>query len=226
MSPSDETRRWPRLVLAALWVAAVVAWLAISRSRGIGPAEAADSLRDLLASGWWGPLLYVAIYAVRPLVLFPASVLTILGGIVFGPVYGVAYTAIGANLSTAVTFQASRLLAGRRVLRPPVGKRAVERLVANPVETTLVLRLVAAPFDAVAVAAGVLGLDFKAFMAASFLGTIAGTIAFVSFGSSIESLTDGQPSIDAPLLALSIGLTAAGLLVSRWLRSRRPELAA
>ena len=106
------------------------------------------------------------------------------------------------------------------------GKRCISIHLDSEEGRALVLRLVAAPFDAVAVAAGVLGLDFKAFMAASFLGTIAGTIAFVSFGSSIESLTDGQPSIDAPLLALSIGLTAAGLLVSRWLRSRRPELAA
>ena len=214
-----------RLAALVLWLAAVATWLIVSRAQGTGPVEAADSLRGVLADSWWGPLLYIAIYALRPLILFPASVLTILGGLAFGPVAGVAWTAIGSNLSTAVTYAAARFIAGRRTLRPPVGRSAVDRLVANPFETTLILRLVAAPFDAVALAAGALGLRFWPFLAGSFLGTIAGTIAFVSFGASIDSLSDGTPSLDPTLLAVSVGLTVAGLVVARLLRRRRPDLA-
>ncbi len=214
-----------RLLALVAWVAAIVTWLVVSRQQGIGPTDAAESLREVLADNWWGPVLYVAVYTLRPIILFPASVLTILGGLAFGPVAGVAYTVVGSNLSTAATYLAARFVAGRRRFDPPVGRRALDRLVANPFETTLILRLVAAPFDAVGLAAGALGLRFWPFLAGSFLGTIAGTIAFVSFGASIDSLSDGTPSLDPTLVAVSIGLTVAGLIVARVIRRRRPDLA-
>ncbi len=224
--PSSRSRTGlnPRVAVLGLWVGAVVAWLVVSRMRGVGPIDAAESLREVLADNWWGPALYVLVYTLRPIILFPASVLTILGGLAFGPAVGVGATLVGSNLSTAVTYVAARFIAGSRSLEPPVAKRALERLVAAPFETTLILRLVAAPFDAVGVAAGALGLRFWPFLAGSFLGTIAGTVAFVSFGASIESLSDGTPGFDFTLLAVSVGLTVAGLAEARLLRRRRPDL--
>ncbi|MGF1595511.1 MAG: TVP38/TMEM64 family protein [Acidimicrobiales bacterium] len=214
-----------RAVALVVWVGAVVGWLGVSRARGIGPLDAAESLRSVLAGNWWGPLLYVLVYALRPLILFPASVLTVLGGLAFGPVAGVVYTVVGSNLSTATTYGAARFVTGRRRLTPPVGRRVLDGLVDHPFETTLVLRLLAAPFDAVGVAAGALGLRFWPFLAGSFLGTIAGTVAFVSFGASLESLTDASPSLDGRLLAVSVALMVGGVAVARLLRRRRPDLA-
>lgn len=71
----------------------------------------------------------------------------------------------------------------------------------------------------------VLGLWIAAVVAGSFLGTIAGIIAFVSFGASIDSLSDGAPGFDPTLLVVSVSLTVAGLVVARLLRRRRPDLA-
>lgn len=226
MNPdADKTSGKTRLAILAAWIIAVGTWLIVSQQRGISPIEAAESLRRVLADAWWGPLLYIAVYVLRPIILFPASILTVLGGLAFGPVAGVVYTVAGSNLSTAATYGGVRYLAGQRPLRPPFGRAALDRLAANPFETTLILRLVAAPFDAVPAAAGALGLRFWPFLAGSFLGTIAGTIAFVLFGASIESLDDGSPSVDPTLVAVSVALTVAGVVVARLLRRRRPDLA-
>jgi len=81
-----------RISALVLWVGAVAAWLIVSRMQGVGPIDAAESLGSLLADNWWGPVLYVVVYALRPVILFPASILTILGGLAFGPVVGVGAT--------------------------------------------------------------------------------------------------------------------------------------
>lgn len=221
---TDARSRRKQLIVLTVWAAAIAGWIVYTRAADLSAAEAADSLRDVISSGWWGPAIYIVVYVARPVILFPASVLTILGGIAFGPIAGVAYTMIGSNLSTTATYFAAQRLSGDTRPEPPFGKRLLDRLIANPFETTLILRLAAAPFDAVALAAGIVRLRFGPFLVASFLGTVAGTIAFVSFGSSIESLTEGEPSVDANLLLVSIGLTVGGLVVARWLRRSRPDL--
>lgn len=223
------SRVGPRRLLVAIgWVALIGGWLAFTRSRGLSTLEAAEELRTALGDNWWGPALFVVVYAIRPLVLFPASILTILGGLAFGPVWGVIWTTVAANASTAVTYAVGRALgadatAGRTV---PVIGRLVERAHDRPFETTLVMRLLYLPFDPVGYAAGFVGLPFRPFMAGSALGILPGTVAFVGFGASIDALDEGTPSVDWRLLLASLVLAVAGSLFSHWLRRRRPEAAA
>jgi uncharacterized membrane protein YdjX (TVP38/TMEM64 family) len=86
------------------------------------------------------------------------------------------------------------------------------------------MRLLSLPFDAVAYFAGFAKLRFPPFLAGSALGTVVGTVAFVGFGASIESLDEGTPSINLWLVVLSVVLTLSGIMVARVLRSRQPDL--
>ena len=63
-----------------------------------------------LFNGWgtswgsaWGPLAFVAVYLVRPLIFFSAAVLTVAGGFLFGPVcpiygFGASFVIIAASV--------------------------------------------------------------------------------------------------------------------------------
>ena len=131
-------RQRPRLAILIAWAAAVVTWLAWSHRTGTGPVEAADSLRNVLADRRWGPVLYVALYVLRPLILFPASALTVLGGVVLGPVAGVAYTIIGANLSSAASYggaivYAQQTLRGLPPLVGPTAQLATASIILIPI---------------------------------------------------------------------------------------------
>ena len=53
---------------------------------------------------------YIGVYLVRPLVLFPASVLTVMGGVLFGPWLGVPVVVLAANSSAMVAYGVGRLL--------------------------------------------------------------------------------------------------------------------
>ena len=77
---------------------------------------------------WWGPVLYITVYTLRPIILFPASVLTVLGGLAFGPVAGVAYTMIGSNLSTAATYAGARFVVGVELAPSAAAEARVKEL--------------------------------------------------------------------------------------------------
>lgn len=221
--PSRSNRRYLVLVL---WAAAIAAYVWYSRDRGLSAIEAAEELRSLLADHWWGVPLFIAVYVLRPVVLFPASVLTILAGLAFGLFWGVALTIVASNLSTAASYAVGRYFASPALIdriSGPVGS-AIQRAIDRPFETTLIMRLLALPFDAVAYVAGFAKLRFVPFLTGSALGTVVGTIAFVGFGASIESLDDGTPTINPWLIVVSVVLTLGGILIARVLRARQPDL--
>lgn len=62
-------------------------------------------IRDyIIQFGWLAPLIYILLFTVRPLILFPTSVLSVAGGLAFGMLPGVIYTVIGATLSALVAY--------------------------------------------------------------------------------------------------------------------------
>ncbi len=222
---ASRRRSIQRWLAVAVWAALIGGYLYYMRSRGLTALQAAEELRAILADNWWGPALYIAAYAVRPLVLFPATVLTIVGGLAFGLGWGTVWTVVASNLSTAVAYAV-----GRYVLSGPAAERIValigslvQRARRNPFEATAIMRLLYLPYDAVGYGAGLIRLPFLPFLAGSFLGTLPGTVAFVGFGASVESLDEGAPSFDLRVLAASVALALAGSLLSRFLKARSTE---
>ncbi len=216
---SSRSRRWLGLLV---WAGFIGGYFWFARSRDLGPLEAAEELRQTLSGAWWAPIAFVVFYTLRPVVLFPASVLTILGGLVFGPIWGVVWTVLGSSLSTVTTHLIGRFFAPDTLssrLTSIIGP-LLDRARDRPLETALIMRLLYLPFDLVGYLSGFAQLRLVPFLAGSVLGTIPGTVAFVGFGASIESLDEGTPSFDLRILAASAALAIAGSLFSRWLRKR------
>lgn len=66
-----------------------------------------DWVRD---QGLTGMLLYVLAYTIRPLVFFPASLLTLFGGYTYGPWLGTLLDVIGAGTGGLLSFWIARLI--------------------------------------------------------------------------------------------------------------------
>ena len=56
----------------------------------------------ILSFGIFSPIIYVVLYTIRPLILFPASILSLAAGLAFGAIWGTVYTIIGATLGAIV----------------------------------------------------------------------------------------------------------------------------
>jgi uncharacterized membrane protein YdjX (TVP38/TMEM64 family) len=208
---------WAVLAGLAWWFAAEKGWTAEQLGR---------TLVELLAGSVWGPLIYIVLYVARLALLFSATVLTLAGGFLFGPVHGTLLTVLAANLSSLVAYVIGRYFGGASL-----GARAEEaaegrlarwrsRMVEAPFETVLIMRLIYLPYDGVSILAGLLALPPRAFLAATILGTLPGTVQFVLLGASLESFRLTEPKVNVAYLAASLVLAGLGLLLSRWLRAR------
>jgi len=218
--PPFLKRHWQKIVALLFWLVLLGGYQWYAWRNNLSPLEALQQLTDLLRAGRFGPLLIIAIYTVRPLVLFPATVLTLGAGLVFGPVLGIIYTIIGSNLSAMVAFVVGRflgegLLDGERT--KGIVQRYTDRLGNNSFETVLIMRFVFLPYDLVNYLCGVLQIDWKAFLLATAIGSIPGTIAIVLAGSSIQGdLSEGLPSFDPRVFGVSVVLLVISLAISRY----------
>lgn len=213
-----------RIVIIGLWAAVIVAWIWYQRSTGEGTAEIAQSLVDSVRGAWWAVALYIALYTVRPVVLFPATLLTLAGGILFGPIVGVIATVVGANLSALFAYWLARSLAPGRERDEAEEQRLLsrwaDRMRDNSFTTVLTMRFLFLPYDLVAYAAGFLRIAPGQFLAATAIGSLPGTVAFVLLGASIERVDDGVGGFDGRVLLASAVLFVGSLLVARALRRR------
>ena len=222
-----------KLVAAAFWLLLVGGYGWYYRANGLTTETALLQIVNLLDSPF-GPLLYILIYALRPLIFFSAAVLTIASGAIFGAgslvnlALAVLYTVIGSNLSATVAYGVGRFF-GQGLLAEGDGEnsgllqRYAGRMRQNSFETILIMRFIFLPYDLVNYLAGILRIDWKAFILASLLGSIPGTIAFVSFGASIDikELAMGKtPQFNPWVLGFGLAILLVSLAISRYFKKR------
>ncbi len=221
-------RRPPLRVL--LWVAVVVAAWAAVLAAGVDPREVgADALRRVSGGRWLVPALLGA-YALRGVVLFPATALTLFAGYALGPFLGALVAWLGVLLSTSVAFGLARGATPRRPLAQraeadgraeadELGWRA--RLKRNAFEATVIARLAAVPGDVVTVAAAAARARFVPFMVATGLGGAPGLLAVAWAGASLEGVFEvRQISVRPELIIASLGMAVLTIGLSRWMRRR------
>ncbi len=133
---------------------------------------------------WKAAILYILIYALRPFLLFPATLLTVSSGLLFGPWLGILFTIIGENASANVAFSVARWFG-----RDWVKKKAEvslqnweQRLAENGLVTVLILRLIMLPFDAVNYGCGLTAVRHRDYAIGTFIGILPALIAFVLLG--------------------------------------------
>ncbi len=227
-SPTPRVR--PRVIVLALWLGtAIGAWI-FARARGMGPEAVGLGFVHVVSQTVWGPALYVGAYVARLAFLFSATVLTLAGGFLFGPLRGTLLTVLAANLSAVAAYYIGRRLGAAWISEdgPPGGDRFGagrlhawrERMQASPFEAVLVMRLIYLPFDGVSIVAGALRLPLGAFVLATMIGTLPGTVQFVLFGASLESFRLAEPGLRLDYAAAGLGLGLAGLLIARFVRGR------
>lgn len=157
------------------------------------------------------PIIYILFYITATLFFLPGLPVTVLSGVVFGPVIGVVYAWIGSVIGVSLAFLTARYVA-RDLVENWVSGNAQFQKIDEKVEQEgwrilMFTRLVPLfPFNLQNYAYGLTKIKFFTYVLVSSIFMLPGTIAYVQIGGALVS---GEGDLHKTLIYLSL----AGVLI-------------
>lgn len=176
----------------------VAAFVAV-RALGLGEYISEERLRGWIGGyGALGPLVYILIYCIAPSLMLPGLPITVVGGILFGPVWGTVYVIVGATIGASIAFLIARYLGRDWVAGMVKGSRLagldtqVQEKGWKIVAFTRLIPLF--PFNLLNYAFGLTSIRFIHYAVASFIFMLPGVVAYVVFSASLLDVFRGNVS--------------------------------
>lgn len=153
-----------------------------------------DLIVWLQAKGSLGPVVFAGVFILATLVLFPASVLTMLAGYLYGPLIGSVTTSFSGLVSAVLAFLISRYLAGERMkawsARYPKAQAINTAVSDDGFRMVLLLRLESIlPFIPLSFLLGMSRIRTRQYFLATWFGLLPGTVLYVFIGSLISDVS-------------------------------------
>lgn len=159
-------------------------------------------------TGGAAPLLFMLVYIIGTVFFFPGSVLTLLGGALFGPVLGTFYNLTAATIGAMLSFLVSRYLASDWVANKTAGrlKQLINGVEHEGWRFVAFVRLVPLfPFNLLNYALGLTRINFVAYSVTTYVCMLPGALAYSYLGYiGREAATDGEGLVQKILLALAL----------------------
>lgn len=160
-------------------------------------------------------VIYILLWTILPIFLFPVPALALPGGMIFGLVEGSIYTLIGVFLNSTIMFFMTRYMAKESVksfLYPRLPDSVKNRLYLKNQKSLwiyfAILRfLPVISYNLINYAAGLTEMKYKHYLTSTLIGVLPGTIAYINFG---DKLIEPNPKD----LIMAIAIVAAVVIVS------------
>lgn len=176
---------------AVIFVLFLVVTIALFRYTPVKELISPEKLQELVgATGAWGPIVFMLVYAIGICLFLPATLFTGIGAVVYGTFYGFIYNEIGAMLGATAAFFIGRYL-GRDFAASLIGdklKKYDDKIAKNGFATTLYLRLVFFPFTPLNFGMGLTKVTFKDYFFGTFFGIIAGGFVLTFFFATLAEV--------------------------------------
>lgn len=196
----------PRLLIA-VGLAAAAILLAINRDR-IDLATVEQWTGQL---GIWAPLGHVVLFAAGTVLFAPGAIFGLVGGALFGPIWGTLLNLAGATIGATAAFLVARYVAADwvRTKAGPRIARLTSGVEAEGWRFVALMRLVPlVPFNLLNYALGLTRISLLQYVLASLVAMAPGTLAFTWLGHA------GRQALDGETAAIRYGLLALGVLAA------------
>ena len=198
MLKHNKKTRWWLIALLIILAAAILALSCVNicplietffPSFHLTRSGIAEFIRSL---GGWGVIAAVGLMILHSFIPFPAELLAMANGMVYGPLWGTAVTWIGAMLGAYASFGIARLL-GRPFVKRIVDEKKLDKIDSwtknrgnVPLLLSRLIPLIA--FNLINYAAGLTRISWWTFTWTTGIGILPMTMLMVAMGNSMNIL--------------------------------------
>ncbi len=235
-----STKKWQLWAVAAFLIMPVTLFFIFGGHQylSIDRLGAYQQILENVLSEWpfASAFIYLCFYAAATAFSLPVGVfITLIGGFLFGAIWGTFLTVVGASLGAVIIFVIARIAGDVIAQKCPPGmlEKIRDGIQGNAFYFILTIRLIPVfPFWVVNIAPALLGVGLLPYTIATFIGIIPGTFVFALAGTGIGdllALSDGGIKIEHILTGkVTFALIGLGLLsllppCLKWLKARRNE---
>ena len=174
------------------------------------------------------PVLFILVYILSVVALIPGSALTLVGGGVFGPLWGLTYVSVASTVAAGLAFLIAQYLAADWVERKTSGKliklkRGIE---SEGWRFLAFIRLVPIlPYSLLNYMFGLTKINFWVYMFVSWACMLPCTFAYVYAGYAGKKVLFGEGGWgDYPTcLGIAVGLILLASMVPKMIRKFRAK---
>jgi len=216
---------FPQIITWVIWLFIAFFYFYFKNLYNLSNLEIAKAIYSFIADSFWGPLIYVILYTIRPLVFFPGTFMTFMSWAIFWVIPGLLYTLIWANLSANLAYYLGKIF-WKKLIKPESTWLIVdlkEKVSRNAFISILMTRLLFFPFDLVNYVSGILRVKWRWFALWTAIWIIPWSLIFVLAGSSIKnakSFDFSKISIDFNTIIISVILFIASLVLAKFLKKK------
>lgn len=165
-----------------------------------------SNVRRIVSSyGKSAPFVFLILCTIRPIILLPIGLFSVLGGLLFGSLVGTLYTVLGSTIGSIFAYYIARywgkewvedLLKGRL-------KKLDNKCKERGFMVTFLMRVIPIlPCDVVSYICGLSDINMTEYVLGTFIGILPGTFIYSYFGSSLNNIYSKQFVISIVLLIL------------------------
>ncbi len=200
---SSRKKMWKPVIFLVL----LVTFMVLARVFDIGGRL--SELREWIDSlGTSGPLVYVLIYIAAVVFAVPGSIITIMGGLLFGSFVGVVSVSIGSTIGASLAFLVARYMARDFMVERFSDNDRIQKLDKLTQEHGAIMvaitRLVPLfPFNLLNYGFGLTGVPFWTYVFWSWICMLPGTVLYV-VGTDAVASTVSQGRLPYGLIGIFV----------------------
>jgi len=214
-----------QIITWAIWLTIIYSYFHYKNLHNLSNLEVAQMIFDFISTSFWGPILYIFLYAIRPIVFFPATFMTFMSWTLFWVWGWFLFTMVGENLSANFAYYLGRIF-GKKLIKPESTWLIVDlknKVSENAFISILMTRLLFFPFDLVNYASWILRVKWRWFFLWTLIWIIPWALVFIIAWASVENAWTfdfSQISFDYKMIIISILVFISSLWLAKYLKKK------
>jgi uncharacterized membrane protein YdjX (TVP38/TMEM64 family) len=214
-----------QICTAIIWWSLFFSYIHYKNKYNMTNIDIAKDLYTFFKNPMRWPFVYIIIYAIRPIIFFPATLLTFMSGTLFGIWWWFLFTMVWENLSANFAYLIWRIFWKKIIPEWSTWllNDLKSRFSTDSFIPVLITRFLFFPFDLVNYWAWILKANWKWFFFWTLIGIIPWALVFIIAWASVENVWDFDFSMihfNINNIIISGVIFVVSLLFARYLKKR------